>query len=131
MKLNQITCISDLYYIIGHWFTFLSYLLAFSILPLALECSDGIWSFVMCGGIAFVGAAANYKDRFTYPIHYISAIVSSIGCLIFSWIVYFPTLICLGVGIIGVIDKKRWLLYTELGFFLSAFLSILSHFLLL
>lgn len=37
--------------------------------------------FLGCAGLMFVGAAPNYIDKNTYPIHKVGAIVAAIGCV--------------------------------------------------
>lgn len=52
------------------------------LIPL-LDCGKGIQflAFLGCAGLMFVGAAPNYVDKDTYPIHKGGAIVAAIGCV--------------------------------------------------
>lgn len=122
----MITCISDLYYKIGWWFTVMMFTIAFITLPLALDIYDSIWTFLMCSGIAFVGAAPHYKGG-DYNMHYTAAVTSGICSII--WIininVWFLLIVASGL-IISILDRKRWLLWGELGCFISVF-SILIY----
>lgn len=54
----------------------------FMLIPL-LDCGKGIQflAFLGCAGLMFVGAAPNYVDKDTYPIHKGGAIVAAIGCV--------------------------------------------------
>lgn len=127
MKLNEITCISDLYYVFGRWFTLGMFILAFITLPITLNIWNTIFSFLMCASIAFVGCAADYNNKFDYPIHYISACISAICSII--W-VSFINPFCLSfmlLILISLLDKKRWLLWCELPCFIMVFITILLN----
>lgn len=119
------TCLSDLYYIIGRWFTVVMFAIAFVTLPFALEVWDSIFSFLMCAGIAFVGCACDYKGS-EHDIHYFSACVSAVCSLI--WVanvcpICFHLLFV--VLALVVLDTKRWLLWCELGCFGMVFLTLI------
>lgn len=111
----DITCISDLYYKMGRWFTFMMCAIAFLTLPLALDILDSPVTFIMCAGLVFVGAAAEYRDKTVYPIHAISASVSGICSVIWTYYACPPSLACLGLSLIAFVDEERWLLYVELS----------------
>lgn len=130
MKIKEITCISDLYYVYGRWMTFAFFIIAFATLPFALEMWPTVFSFLMCASIAFVGCAADYKDKFDYPIHYISASISAISSIIWVWNMD-PTktaFLYLIIAFFGIFDRKRWLLWCELPCFLMVYtVLILRH----
>lgn len=48
-----------------------------------LDCGRGVQclAFLGCAGLMFVGAAPNYVDKDTFPIHKGGAIVAAIGCV--------------------------------------------------
>ena len=126
IKLSDVTCLSDIYYVIGSWFTVACFIVALSILPLALTINDSVVSFLMCGGIALVGAAANYKDAFAYEVHYGAALVSMLASV--AWILSVEPiglLTTLLIAAIGVFDRKRWLLWMEIACILSVIESII------
>lgn len=52
------------------------------LIPL-LDCGRGVQclAFLGCAGLMFVGAAPNYVDKDTFPIHKGGAIVAAIGCV--------------------------------------------------
>lgn len=125
MKLKYITCISDLYYVIGKWFTIIMLILAFITLPFSLEKVNNVFSFLMCASIAFVGCAAHYKDKFNYPVHYIAACISAISSIIFTIHIQPAYLIILLLCFISFFDKKRWLLWCEIPFFLMIYLCFI------
>lgn len=111
---------SDLYYVIGRWFTILMVAIAFCVLVLALEVWDSVVSFLMCVGLVFVGAAANYKGG-EHDLHYAAACVSA-GCSV-VWVACVEplALLMLMVALVGVVDRKRWLLWGEMACFLMVF----------
>lgn len=121
----MITCISDLYYKFGWWFTVAMFAIAFMTLPFALEVCDSVWSFLMCAGIAFVGAAPHYKghDRI---VHYVSACVSALCSLVWVACVmpecFYALFVCLALV---VADTKRWLLWCELTCFAMVYMALL------
>lgn len=130
MKLKEITCISDLYYVYGRWMTYAFFIIAFATLPFALGMWANVFSFLMCASIAFVGCAADYKDKFDNPIHYASALLSAISSVIWVWNTD-PTktaLLYLIMAFIGIFDHKRWLLWCELPCFLMVYTVLIVHY---
>ncbi|MGM9697088.1 MAG: hypothetical protein ACI3Y0_00370, partial [Prevotella sp.] len=66
--------ISDNYYVSRHprVFTLVMWLVAFCMLPPMLDAAPEAWqftAFLACAGIAFVGAAAAYKQQLTNQVH--------------------------------------------------------------
>jgi len=125
MKLKEITCLSDLYYVIGRWFTLGMIAVAFVVLPFALMVWESVFSFLMCGGIAFVGVAANYRDKYEYKIHYLSAMVSAACSIV--WLSFVsPMSLLMLVPFLGMAyyDKYRRLLWCEVACFFSVFVTI-------
>lgn len=121
----MITCISDLYYKIGHWFTVAMLIVAFATLPFALDAWGSIWSFLMCGGIAFVGAAPNYKGG-EHDVHYYSALTSMICSLVWVSHVCPQCFYLLFVALAAVVlDTKRWLLWCEIGCLSMVYISLI------
>ena len=124
-KLSDVTCLSDFYYLVGPWFTIVCFIVALSILPIALTINDSVVSFLMCAGIGFVGAAANYRSEFEHAVHYGAALVSMICSVMWVWTVDPIGLAGLFVASVGLIDKKRWLLWMEISCFLSVFVAMI------
>ena len=124
-KLSDVTCLSDFYYLVGPWFTIVCFIVALSILPIALTINDSVVSFLMCAGIGFVGAAANYRSEFEHTVHYGAALVSMICSVMWVWTVDPIGLAGLLVALVGLIDKKRWLLWMEISCFLSVFVAMI------
>lgn len=123
----MITCLSDLYYKIGVWFTIIMFAIATVTLPFALDVWDSPWSFLMCGGIAFVGAAPNFKGN-EHDIHYCSALASALCSLV--WVAnVMPECFYILFFVLSavILDTRRWLLYCELGCFTSVYTALLLN----
>jgi len=124
MGIKEITCISDLYYVIGRWFTLGMFVVAFVTLPFALEAWDSVWSFLMCGGIAFVGCAGDYKHA-EHDVHYVSALASAVCAFVWVGNVC-PLVLCLmGTMSMAYLDRRRWLLWCELPFILMVYSTLI------
>lgn len=67
----------------GWVFTLVMFVSAVLMLISMLDCGKGIQclAFLGCAGLMFVGAAPNYVDKDTFPIHKGGAIVAAIGCV--------------------------------------------------
>ena len=67
----------------GWVFTLVMFASAILMLVSLLDSGKGIQflAFFGCAGLMFVGAAPNYIDRNTLPIHKCGAIVAAIGCV--------------------------------------------------
>lgn len=122
MKLKEIKSISDLYYVIGDWFTILMFSIVIWTLPISLFLWDNVISFIMCAALAFVGAAPHFRLKSERKLHYGAAIISAIGSFIWTLYVYPIALsILMAFCIISIIDKTRWMLWAELGCFIMIF----------
>lgn len=100
--------------------------IAFGVLPVAMERLDSVVTLLMCGGIAFVGVAADYRDKTEYPIHAISALISGLSSIAWTAMVEPSALLCLLINSLSIVDKKRWLLWLESSCFASVFAGLLS-----
>lgn len=67
----------------GWVFTLVMFVSAILMLISMLDCGRGFQclAFLGCAGLMFVGAAPNYVDKDTFPIHKGGAIVAAIGCV--------------------------------------------------
>lgn len=67
----------------GWVFTLVMFVSAILMLIPLLDCGKGIQflAFLGCAGLMFVGAAPNYADKDTYPVHKGGAIMTAIGCV--------------------------------------------------
>lgn len=100
MRLGVPSMVSDVYYqlqgcmgseVIGDkrkrnygWvFTLVMFVSSLLMLVSLLDSGKGIQflAFLGCAGLMFVGAAPNYVDKDTFPIHKGGAIVAAIGCV--------------------------------------------------
>ena len=115
------TCLSDLYYKIGYWFTVVMFAISVITLPFALRTWDSIFSFLMCAGIAFVGAAPHYKGS-EHDIHYVAAMTSAVCSVV--WVTnvnpWWLLTLCLA-AVAAVIDRRRRLLWMEIACFVSVY----------
>ena len=109
--------------------TYAFFVIAFATLPFALGMWANVFSFLMCASIAFVGCAADYKDKFDYPVHNITASISGISSIRWVWHMD-PTktaVLYLIIALFGIFDKKRWLLWCELPCFLMVYTVLILH----
>lgn len=67
----------------GWVFTLVMFVSSLLMLVSLLDSGKGIQflAFLGCAGLMFVGAAPNYVDKDTFPIHKSGAIVAAIGCV--------------------------------------------------
>ena len=126
MKLSEITCLSDLYYVIGRWFTVTMVAIAYVVLPFALDVWDSPFSFLMCASLAFVGVAADYKAK-EHDLHVIAAATSAVCSIVWVACVEPFSLLALSLSAAGLFDKKRSLLWCELGCFFSVVLAFIMN----
>lgn len=88
----------------GWVFTLVMFVSAILMLISMLDCGRGVQclAFFGCAGLMFVGAAPNYVDKDTFPIHKSGAIVAAIGCV--GW--------CMSVNILltAILAISLWLI---------------------
>lgn len=67
----------------GWVFTLVMFVSAILMLVPMLDSGEGVQflAFLGCAGLMFVGAAPNYIDKDTFPIHKGGAIMAAIGCV--------------------------------------------------
>ena len=87
--------ISDNYYVSRHrWmFTMVMWMVAFGMLPAMLEVTPTMWqfsAFICCAGIAFVGAAAAFREEMTRQVHNAGALTSAAGAFLWTAFVVPP-----------------------------------------
>lgn len=138
---DQMTCLSDTYYIWPSWvFPLIMIIVSGTLLPAWLELLEGsnfqFLAFLVCGSIIFVGVASDYKnDKLEYKIHSICAYIAcflSIIALSFvmdSWttilIMLFISFICGFIVGGSSFIKKRWIYIIEFALFLSVYITLL------
>ena len=124
-------CLSDCYYSLGVFFTFAMLAIAMSMMPQMIDITPEPYkalAFLTCGGIAFVGAAANYKDKTTYPVHKWAALTSAVCSIAWVLVVNPLALSALSIATVGLIDHQRWLLYCELACFAAVILTLQHYY---
>ena len=119
-------CISDCYYIIGLPFTIVFAISSWLMLYPTMLCWESPVTMAMVTAFSLVGIASDYKGALYRTAHFVSAIVA--GCLsaVFVIKVCHTASWCYLVVIIGLLDKKRWLLWVEVGCLLCVFVAVLS-----
>ena len=103
--------VSDNYYVSRHrWmFTMVMWMVAFGMLPAMLEVTPTMWqfsAFICCAGIAFVGAAAAFREEVTCQVHFAGAITSAAGAFLWTACVWPPMA---GVGFLTCCGLLLWL----------------------
>lgn len=126
---EEFTCLSDAYYTMRTCFFPAMSLMAVCTLVPALTITPEPFeflAFLMCGLIAFVGVAGDYKgDEDKRKIHVISADISAICSIAWTTVVCPWSLLWLIIAIPAVVDKKMRILYMELACFGMVFTSLL------
>lgn len=126
---EEFTCLSDAYYTMKTCFFPCMAIMAVCTLVPALTITPEPFEFVaflMCGLIAFVGVAGDYKgDESKRKIHVISAYISAICSIAWTTIVCPWSLLWLIIATPAIIDKKMRILYMELACFGMVFTSLL------
>ena len=119
-------CISDCYYIIGLSFTIVFAISSWQMLYPTMLCWESPVTLAMVTAFSLVGIASDYKDALYRTAHFVSAIAAGCFSAIFVIKVCPSASLCYLAVTIGLIDKKRWLLWVEIGCLLSVFVAVLS-----
>ena len=120
------SCISDCYYIIGLPFTIVFATSSWLMLYPTMLCWESPVTLAMVTAFSLVGIASDYKGELFRTAHFASAIVAGCFSAIFVIKVCPAASWCYLVVTIGLLDKKRWLLWAEICCLLSVFVAILS-----
>ena len=80
----------------------------------------------MVTAFSLVGIASDYKSTMFHTAHFVSAIAAGCFSAIFVIKVCPSASWCYLAVAIGLLDKKRWLLWVEIGCLLSVFVAVLS-----
>ena len=120
------SCISDCYYIIGLPFTIVFATSSWLMLYPTMLCWESPVSLVMLLFFSLVGIASDYKGELYRTAHFASAIAAGCFSAIFVIKVCPSALLCYLAVTIGLLDKKRWLLWAEICCLLSVFVAVLS-----
>ena len=87
--------ISDNYYVSKHpWtFTLVMWIVAYTMLPPMLSATTETYqftAFLSCAGIAFVGAAAAYRQSLSNTVHTIGAVIAALFAIIWAYTICPP-----------------------------------------
>ena len=119
-------CISDCYYIIGLPFTIVFSTSSWLMLYPTMLCWESPVTLAMVMAFSLVGIASDFKSSLFRTAHSVSAIAAGCFSAIFVIKVCPAVLLCYLAVTIGLLDKKRWLLWVEIGCLLSVFVAVLS-----
>ena len=119
-------CISDCYYIIGLPFTIVFATSSWLMLYPTMLCWESPVTMAMVTAFSLVGIASDYKGALYRQAHFVSAIAAGCFSAIFVIKVCPSASLCYLAVTIGLLDKKRWLLWVEICCLLSVFVAVLS-----
>lgn len=119
-------CISDCFYIIGLPFTIVFATSSWLMLYPTMLCWESPVTLAMVMAFSLVGIASDYKDALYRKAHFASSVVAGCFSAIFVIKVCPSALLCYLAVTIGMLDKKRRLLWVEFGCLLSVFVAVLS-----
>ena len=130
--------ISDNYYVSKHpWtFTLAMWLVAFTMLPPMLSATTETFqftAFLSCAGIAFVGAAAAYRQSLSNTVHTIGAVIAALFAVIWAYTICPPLptiaiLAAVNILLSKVSNKIYWIeiiafIVTYLTYFVSLIIN--------
>ena len=119
-------CISDCYYIIGLPFTIVFATSSWLMLYPTMLCWESPVTLAMVMAFSLVGIASDFKSSLFRTAHFVSAIVAGCFSAIFVIKVCPSASLCYLAVTIGLLDKKRWLLWVEICCLISVFVAVLS-----
>ena len=119
-------CISDCYYIIGLPFTIVFAASSWLMLYPTMLCWESPVTMAMVTAFSLVGIASDFKSSLFRTAHFASAIAAGCFSTIFVIKVCPVASWCYLAVTIGLLDKKRWLLWAEICCLLSVFVAVLS-----
>lgn len=119
-------CISDCYYIIGLPFTIVFAASSWLMLYPTMLCWESPVTLAMVTAFSLVGIASDFKSSLFRTAHFVSAIAAGCFSTVFVIKVCPVASWCYLAVTIGLLDKKRWLLWAEICCLLSVFVAVLS-----
>lgn len=119
-------CISDCYYVVGLPFTIVFATSSWLMLYPTMLCWESPVTLAMVTAFSLVGIASDFKSSLFRTAHFVSAIAAGCFSAIFVIKVCPSASLCYVAVTIGLLDKKRWLLWVEIGCLLSVFVAVLS-----
>ena len=122
--------VSDNYYVSKHpWtFTIAMWTVAFTMLPPMLSATTETFqftAFLSCAGIAFVGAAAAYKQQLTNTVHIAGAITAALFAIIWAYTICppLPTIAILTAAYILLAVRRHKVYWAEITAFTMTYLT--------
>lgn len=122
--------ISDNYYVSKHpWtFTLAMWLVAFTMLPPMLSATTETFqfaAFLSCAGIAFVGAAAAYRQSMTNTVHIAGAVTASLFAIVWAYTICppLPTIAILTAVYILLAVRRHKIYWAEITAFTMTYLT--------
>ena len=124
------TSVSDNYYVSKHpWtFTIAMWTVAFTMLPPMLSATTETFqftAFLSCAGIAFVGAAAAYRQSMTNTVHIAGAITSALFAIVWAYTICppLPTIAILTAAYILLAVRRHKIYWAEVTAFAMTYLT--------
>ena len=122
--------VSDNYYVSKHpWtFTLAMWTVAFTMLPPMLSATTETFqftAFLSCAGIAFVGAAAAYKQQLTNTVHIAGAITAALFAIVWAYTICppLPTIAILTAAYILLAVRRHKVYWAEITAFTMTYLT--------
>ena len=122
--------ISDNYYVSKHpWtFTLAMWTVAFMMLPPMLSATTETFqftAFLSCAGIAFVGAAAAYRQSLSNTVHTIGAVIAALFAIIWAYTICppLPTIAILAAVNILLSKVSNKIYWIEIAAFIMVYVT--------
>ena len=122
--------VSDNYYVSKHpWtFTLAMWTVAFTMLPPMLSATTETFqftAFLSCAGIAFVGAAAAYKQSLTNTVHIAGAVTAALFAIVWAYTICppLPTIAILTAAYILLAVRRHKIYWAEVTAFAMTYLT--------
>lgn len=122
--------VSDNYYVSKHpWtFTLAMWTVAFTMLPPMLSATTETFqftAFLSCAGIAFVGAAAAYRQSMTNTVHIAGAVTAALFAIVWAYTICppLPTIAILTAVYILLAVRRHKVYWAEITAFIMTYLT--------
>ena len=122
--------VSDNYYVSKHQWTFTlsMWTVAFTMLPPMLSATTETFqftAFLSCAGIAFVGAAAAYKQSMTNTVHIAGAVTAALFAIVWAYTICppLPTIAILTAAYILLAVRVHKVYWAEVTAFTMTYLT--------
>ena len=122
--------VSDNYYVTKHpWtFTLAMWTVAFTMLPPMLSATTETFqftAFLSCAGIAFVGAAAAYRQSLTNTVHIAGAVTAALFAIVWAYTICppLPTIAIRTTAYILLAVRRHKIYWAEITAFAMTYLT--------